>query len=123
MLAIYPRARGRIFLRGSSAGLDWIHNRAPDEIDGDASIFRLTVPHYDPVQIKLETFPFTRYGTIEAEVRSVTADAVNDEQKGAIFPSPLTLKRSSIVADGKRGNLSPGRRAAAGSTRGRRPRR
>lgn len=51
--AIYPRARGRIFLRGSSAGLDWFHNRAPDEIDGDASIFRLTVPHYDPVQIKL----------------------------------------------------------------------
>ena len=51
--AIYPRARGKLFLRGSSAGLDWVNNRAPDEVDGDASIFRLTVPHFDPVQIKL----------------------------------------------------------------------
>jgi hemolysin D len=28
--------------------------------------------------LKLETFPFTRYGTVEATVQSVTADAVND---------------------------------------------
>ena len=51
--AIYPQARGRIFLRGGSAGLDWFTNRAPDEIDGDTSIFRLAVPNFDPVQVKL----------------------------------------------------------------------
>ena len=42
-------------------------------------------------EIKLETFPFTRYGTVPATVKSVTADAVNDEKRGAIFPAVLTL--------------------------------
>ncbi|WP_239142959.1 calcium-binding protein [Variovorax sp. WS11] len=35
-------------------------------------------------EIKLRTFPFTRYGTVgAAAVRTVTADAVNDERRGA----------------------------------------
>jgi hemolysin D len=34
------------------------------------------------VTVKLETLPFTRYGTIKARVKSVTADAVNDEKGG-----------------------------------------
>ena len=58
--------------------------------------------------IKLETFPFTRYGTVDAKVHSVTADAVNDEKRGAIFPATLTLAQNSIAIDGKRINLSPG---------------
>ena len=58
--------------------------------------------------IKLETFPFTRYGTVDATVKSVSADAVNDEKRGAIFPATLTLAQSSIAIDGKRINLSPG---------------
>lgn len=60
------------------------------------------------VAIKLETFPYTRYGTVDAVVKSVTADAVNDEKKGAIFPATLTLKQSHIDVDGKRIALSPG---------------
>ena len=63
--------------------------------------------------IKLETFPFTRYGTVAATVKSVTADAVNDEKKGAIFPAVLTLDQSSINVDGKRINLSPGMNVTA----------
>jgi hemolysin D len=59
-------------------------------------------------QIKLETFPYTRYGTVEAKVRSVTADAVNDEKRGAIFPATLTLDQRTIDVDGKRIPLSPG---------------
>jgi hemolysin D len=58
--------------------------------------------------IKLETFPFTRYGTVDATVKSVTADAVNDEKKGAIFPATLVLKQNMIDVDGKRIALSPG---------------
>lgn len=59
-------------------------------------------------QIKLETFPFTRYGTVPATVKSVVADAVNDEKKGAIFPATLTLGRAAIDVDGKQISLSPG---------------
>jgi hemolysin D len=67
----------------------------------------------DAAQIKLETFPFTRYGTIDARVKSVTADAVNDEKKGAIFPATLTLGKATIDIDGKRINLSPGMNVTA----------
>ena len=63
--------------------------------------------------IKLETFPFTRYGTVASTVKSVTADAVSDEKKGAIFPATLTLDRSSIDVDGKRIPLSPGMNVTA----------
>jgi len=67
----------------------------------------------DTAQVKLETFPFTRYGTIEATVKSVTADAVNDEKRGAIFPATLALRRSTIDVDGKRINLAPGMNVTA----------
>jgi hemolysin D len=67
----------------------------------------------DEAQIKLETFPYTRYGTVEARVKSVTADAVNDDKKGAIFPATLTLGRSRIDVDGKQINLSPGMNVTA----------
>jgi hemolysin D len=63
--------------------------------------------------IKLDTFPFTRYGTVPATVKSVVADAVNDEKKGAIFPAVLTLQQASIDVDGKRINLSPGMNVTA----------
>jgi hemolysin D len=59
-------------------------------------------------EIKLETFPFTRYGTVPATVQWVTADAVNDEKKGAIFPATLSLKATQINVDGKPIRLSPG---------------
>ena len=58
-------------------------------------------------------FPFTRYGTIEARVKSVTADAVNDEKRGAIFPATLTLAQGQIDVDGKRISLSPGMNVTA----------
>jgi len=63
--------------------------------------------------IKLETFPFTRYGTIDASVKSVTADAVSDEKRGAIFPALLTLQWTSIDVDGKLIKLSPGMNVTA----------
>lgn len=59
-------------------------------------------------EIKLETFPFTRYGTVKARVKNVTADAVNDEKRGAIFPVTLSLEKNAIDVDGKPIRLSPG---------------
>jgi len=59
-------------------------------------------------EIKLETFPFTRYGTVNATVKTVTADAVNDEKRGAIFPVLLSMAQPTIDVDGKRIRLSPG---------------
>ena len=41
-------------------------------------------------------------------MKSVVADAVNDDKRGAIFPAVLSLDRASIDVDGRRINLSPG---------------
>jgi hemolysin D len=64
-------------------------------------------------EIKLETFPFTRYGTIPAVVSRVSADAVNDEKRGALFPAMLTLRATHIDVDGKAIRLSPGMNVTA----------
>ncbi len=72
-------------------------------------------------EIKLETFPFTRYGTVPAKVTTITADAVMKEPSvqpskdgkavasgGAVFPATLTLAAHAIDVDGKSIRLTPG---------------
>lgn len=59
-------------------------------------------------EVKLETFPYTKYGTVPARVNIVTADAVTDEKKGSYYPATLTLAAKDMLIDGKRVNLSPG---------------
>lgn len=59
-------------------------------------------------EVKLETFLYTRYGSVKAQVQRVTADAVNDEKKGAVFMATLVLKQATIDIDGKPVRLSPG---------------
>ena len=65
------------------------------------------------VAIKLETFPFTRYGTVKATVDKVTQDAVNDEKRGAVFPATLKLHQTAIDVDGKQIKLAPGMNVTA----------
>ena len=70
--------------------------------------------------IKLETFPYTRYGTVNATVSSISADAVNDEKRGAIFPATLLLEQAELQVDGKRIKLTPGMNLTAEIKTGRR---
>lgn len=62
----------------------------------------------DSAEIKLETFAFTRYGTVPARVERVTADAVQDEKRGAVFTVTLALLSDQIDIDGRMIKLSPG---------------
>jgi hemolysin D len=59
-------------------------------------------------EVKLETFTYTRYGTVPATVKSVSADAVNDEKKGAVFTVTLALGQDRLDVDGKPIKLAPG---------------
>jgi hemolysin D len=52
--------------------------------------------------------PKSRVDKIELLLKTVTADAVNDEKRGAIFPATLTLSQGAIDVDGKSIKLSPG---------------
>ncbi len=72
------------------------------------------------VEVKLETFPFTRYGTVPATVKRMAADAVAAEKRGAVFPATLTLAHSSIDINGQRVALAPGMNLSAEIKTGRR---
>lgn len=61
-----------------------------------------------PVEIKVETFPFTLYGTIRGQVLSVSDDAVPIEKVGLVYTSRVSMERSTIQVEGKQVNLSPG---------------
>ncbi|MBK6906584.1 MAG: HlyD family type I secretion periplasmic adaptor subunit [Rhodocyclaceae bacterium] len=59
-------------------------------------------------EVKIETFSFTKYGTIPATVTHVSHDAINDEKRGLIYSSRVQLARSTMRLDDKTVNLSPG---------------
>lgn len=59
-------------------------------------------------EIKLETFSFTKYGTVKATVDNVSADAVTDEKRGSFYPAILTLEKKDMLIDGKSIPISPG---------------
>ena len=58
-------------------------------------------------EIKLETFNFTRYGTVGGQVTGVTTDAVTDEKHGAILPATLALAANTFDLDSKPIRLAP----------------
>jgi len=62
----------------------------------------------DPAEIKLEAFPFTKYGTIAGAVQLVSNDAVENETFGLVFPARISLDSEMIHADGRDVPLSPG---------------
>lgn len=61
-----------------------------------------------PAEIKVETFQFTLYGTIPGSVLTVSDDAVSIEKVGLVYPTRVSLDRSTMQVEGKQVNLSPG---------------
>lgn len=64
-------------------------------------------------EVKIETFQYTKYGTIHAKVMSVSHDAINDEKRGLIYSARVKMDRSTIYVDGSEVNLSPGMSVSA----------
>jgi hemolysin D len=58
--------------------------------------------------VKVETFEYTKYGTIPAIVTQVSGDAISDEKKGLIYSTRIKLNRSSVQIGDKMVNLAPG---------------
>lgn len=65
------------------------------------------------VEVKLEAYPFTRYGVVEGEIEHIGGDAVQTEKEGLRFPARIRLRNSWITVDGKRMLLAPGLAATA----------
>jgi hemolysin D len=49
------------------------------------------------VEVKVETFPFTRYGTVPGTVTFVSRDAIVDEKRGLVFLARVKLDPSSAI--------------------------
>lgn len=58
--------------------------------------------------VKLEAYPFTRYGVLKARVLRVSPDATVDQQRGLVFPLRVQLREISLNVEGRRALLSPG---------------
>ena len=59
-------------------------------------------------EIKVDAFPFTKYGTIDGELLTLSNDAVQLEDIGYVFLARLSMDKSNIDVGNKIVNLSPG---------------
>lgn len=84
---------------------------ARDEIEVEAKVLNKDVGFVREGQqaaVKIEAFPFTRFGSVPGTVTSLSRDAVPDPKLGATYVARIRLARSTISADGKTVQLSSG---------------
>lgn len=59
-------------------------------------------------KIKVETFNFTKYGMIDAELVSLSEDAIQDEKRGLIYRALFKLKADKLMVEEKVVRISSG---------------
>jgi len=59
-------------------------------------------------EVKVETFPFTKYGTLHGTVMQVSSDAIQDEKLGLVYSTRVGLSRDSLQVENKTVRLTPG---------------
>ena len=59
-------------------------------------------------EVKVETFPFTKYGTIRGTITQVSSDAIQDEKLGLIYSTRVKLARDTLRVENKTVRLTPG---------------
>lgn len=60
------------------------------------------------VEVKVDSFPYTRFGTLSGEVKHVSRDAMEDQQQGLVFPARIRLNSDRLSVEGKSVRLSAG---------------
>lgn len=66
-----------------------------------------------PAVVKIEAFPYTRYGFLHGTVQTVSNDAVPDRKSGLTFPVRIRLATNRIRANDTWINLTPGMSVSA----------
>jgi HlyD family secretion protein len=59
-------------------------------------------------KVKMATFPFQEFGTVDGEVVQVSPNAVVDKQLGLVFPTRIRLSKHSMVVRGQEVAFTPG---------------
>ncbi|GGA48624.1 HlyD family type I secretion periplasmic adaptor subunit [Dyella nitratireducens] len=75
-----------------------------------------------PAEVKVEAFPYTRYGVLHGTVAQVSNDAKQDEtdKRKWVFTAQIALPTDHIVIEGKSVHLTPGMAVTAEIKTGRR---
>jgi hemolysin D len=74
----------------------------------------------DLAVVKLEAYPFTRYGTLSGEVIQVSPDAIVDEKRGLVFPVRVRPSQTHLRVDRREALLSAGMSASVEIVTGKR---
>lgn len=70
------------------------------------------------VEVKINTFNFTKYGVIRGKLIHISSDAVSNEQRGSsepgyVFPARIALEKDYFFFNGKKLRLQPGMESTA----------
>jgi hemolysin D len=87
-----------------------------DTIEVEASIENKDIGFVKAGQqaiVKIEAFPYTRYGYLTGKVLSISNDAVPDKKRGLTFVARIRLPSNRILANGTWVNLTPGMAVSA----------
>ncbi len=82
-----------------------------EALEVEATVLNKDIGFVRPGQratVKVDSFPYIRYGYLEGTVETVSHDAAQDEKLGLVFPSRVRLARASLMIDGVRVALTPG---------------
>jgi hemolysin D len=94
-----------------------------DRLEVEATVANQDIGFVDPgqsVEVKIETFPFTRYGTLRGTVSALSADAVVDSQRGPVYTMRVTLEDQAMQVEGRQLPLVPGMNATVETMTGQR---
>ena len=58
--------------------------------------------------VKIDAFPYTRYGTIEGELLSISRDSTQDENLGLVYLAQIGLSSKQLLVEGEHIELTPG---------------
>jgi hemolysin D len=61
-----------------------------------------------PVRVKFEAYPFTRYGVVDGVVKKLSLDAIQDEKQGLLYVARIGLAKATLKVEDKEVALTPG---------------
>jgi HlyD family secretion protein len=63
-------------------------------------------------KVKMATFPFQEFGTIDGEVVKISPNAIIDKELGLVFPTRIKLKKDRLTVRGEEVVFTPGMSAS-----------
>ena len=82
-----------------------------DRLEVEAMVLNKDVGFIEEGQtaaIKLETFPFTKYGIINGEIATASRDAITVDEGGLLYPARVMMASTDMLVDGRAVPLDAG---------------